>query len=186
MDAANSTVLEPPIRTATPTDHAAIRAVVAAAFGSEAEAELVDRIRASEQYEPTMDLVALAPGGAIAGHVMISRALLCGDDGTLSIAMLSPLSVAPDHQRRGLGRALVLAATRRADQHGEPLVVLEGNPAYYSRLGFIAASEFGIVMPLPDWAPVEAAQVMPLAAYDAADPRLRGRVVYPSAFDAVG
>jgi putative acetyltransferase len=37
----------------------------------------------------------------------------------------------------------------------------------------------GIAIPLPSWAPSEAAQVMRLRRYD---PGLKGQVVYPPAF----
>ena len=80
--------------------------------------------------------------------------------------MLSPLAVAPDRQRQGVGSALVRAVTQRADERGEPLVVLEGAPAYYGRLGFEPADPLGIHITLPDWAPPEAAQVMRLRAYE--------------------
>ena len=69
-----------------------------------------------------------------------------------------------------------------AEAAGEPLVVLEGNPAFYGPLGFEPAAGYGIELPLPSWAPPEAAQVMRLRAYDAG---VRGRVVYPAAFEEV-
>jgi putative acetyltransferase len=65
------------------------------------------------------------------------------------------------------------------------MVVLEGSPAYYGRLGFEHSMRYGIVIPLPEWAPPEAAQVMRLSAFDPADPSLRGTVVYPAAFDGL-
>lgn len=172
----------PHVRPATPADHDAIRQVVADAFGSDAETALVDRIRASAEYEPSMDLVAVDGNGRVVGHVMISRANLQSVSDR-SIAMLSPLAVVPAQHRRGIGGALVRTSTEIADRRGEPLVVLEGSPRYYSRFGFVAASNHGITMPLPDWAPPEAAQVMLLSAYDRGDATLRGTVEYPAAFD---
>jgi putative acetyltransferase len=170
------------IRPETAADTPAVRRVVARAFGSDVEVDLVDRIRASPVYVPEMALVA-AVGGAVVGHVMISGATLRHEAGDRPIVMLSPLAVDPDHQRRGVGSALVRAAVAVADRRGEPLVVLEGNPAWYSRLGFEPAARHGIVIRLPDWAPPEAAQVLRMAAYDPDDPTLRGTVVYPPAFD---
>jgi putative acetyltransferase len=90
--------------------------------------------------------------------------------------------VAPELQRGGIGSALVHEVTARADGRGEPLVVLEGNPAFYGRLGFEYAVLHGIHITLPSWAPPEAAQVMRLRNYD---PSIRGQVVYPPAFDDV-
>jgi putative acetyltransferase len=74
------------------------------------------------------------------------------------------------------------AVTARAAARGEPFVVLEGSPAFYGRLGFEPAAAYGLELPLPSWAPPEAAQVLRLRA-DAEIPR--GRVVYPPAFDLV-
>ena len=74
---------------------------------------------------------------------------------------------------------------RTVEVDGMDLVLLEGSPDYYGRLGFEPAARHGIEMPLPDWAPREAAQVRRLGAYDPADPTLRGSVVYPAAFDGV-
>ena len=165
-------------------DHDAIRRVVADAFGSDAEADLVDRIRASDEYEPSMDLVALVDGQGIVGHAMISRATLTSD-AERSIAMLSPLAVAPAMHGRGIGGALVRAVIAIADSREEPLVVLEGSPAYYPRFGFEPAARHGITLPLPDWAPPEAAHVMLLTAYDASEGDLRGTVRYPAAFDGL-
>ncbi len=133
-----------------------------------------------------MDLVAELDDLGVVGHVMISRAMLRSPSGgERSIVMLSPLAVSPAVQGRGVGGELVRAATSIADQQGEPLVVLEGSPVYYSRFGFVAAASHGLTLPLPDWAPPAAAQVMLLAAYDATDESLRGTVVYPPAFDGL-
>lgn len=172
------------IRTESPDDHEAIRRLVAAAFQSEAEAELVDRIRASAEYVPEMALVAVVDGEVV-GHVMISHAVIRNADAERRIAMLSPLAVRPDCQGRGIGSALVRAAVGVAEEHGEPLVVLEGSPAYYGRLGFEHSLLYGIEIRLPDWAPREAAQVVRLASFDPEDSTLRGTVVYPAAFDGL-
>lgn len=97
------------------------------------------------------------------------------------VLTLTPLAVAPEHQRRGIGSALVRAALDAAERMGEPLVVLEGSPRYYGRLGFRFAPDQGILIDLPEWAPREAAQVFLLSAHD---PAIRGRVEYPPAIAA--
>ena len=99
------------IRQSHASDHAAIRQIVADAFGSEAEADLVERIRASPEYESSMDLVAEVDDLGVVGHVMISRAMLQSpSDGERSIVMLSPLAVAPAVHGRGTGGDLVHSA----------------------------------------------------------------------------
>jgi putative acetyltransferase len=168
-----------PIRAERPGDVDDIAAVVEAAFNSSVEARLVAAIRASENFLPELSLVAEAEG-RIVGHVMVSVVHLHHGDRRHRIASLSPLAVAPEHQRRGIGSALVREVTARADSSAEPVVVLEGDPAFYGRLGFQPSEGYGIHIPLPSWAPPEAAQVLPLGNYDSS---IRGHLVYPPAFD---
>jgi putative acetyltransferase len=169
------------LRTEGTGDEQRIGEVVAAAFNSQEHADLVVALRDSPNFIPELSLVAEVDD-QIVGHVMISYVAL-DDDGTgRQIASLSPLAVAPEHQNNGIGSALVRDVTARADARGEPLVVLEGSPLYYSRFGFEPSAPLGIHITLPSWAPPEAAQVLRLTTYD---PAIRGRVVYPPAFDLV-
>jgi putative acetyltransferase len=163
-----------------PREVGAIGDVVAAAFGSPVEAELVAAIRASEHYIPQASLVA-TQAGRIAGHVMVSYVMLDDGRSRRRICSLSPLAVAPAYQGLGVGSALVRAVVDVVDRMGEPLIVLEGSPAYYGRLGFEHSVPHGIHIHLPDWAPAEAAQLSRLRNYD---PSIRGEVVYPPAFEA--
>ncbi len=169
------------IRAERPDDRETIADVVAAAFGSPAEARLVEALRASSSFVPEWSLVAEFHGRVV-GHVMVSYVALRDDATEHRIASLSPLAVAPDFQGRGIGSALVHAVTARVDEDGEPLVVLEGSPSYYGRFGFEYSVPRGIHINLPDWAPPEAAQILRLRTYDSS---LRGHLVYPPAFDAL-
>jgi putative acetyltransferase len=166
------------IRPEAPADHAAVAAVVTAAFGSPAEAVLVERIRASPNHRPEYSLVAELDGRVV-GHVMVSDVGLRDRGGDRTILSLSPLAVAPDVHGRGIGSALVRDVAARVDADGHPLIVLEGSPAYYGRFGFVDAREHGIHIHLPDWAPPDAGQVLALT-HD--DPTMCGEVVYPPAF----
>lgn len=170
------------IRPERPEDADSIHAVVASAFGKPDEAVLVRRIRASDRYVPGFALVA-EDGRGIAGHVMLSYVDLVDETTTHRILSLAPLAVRPDAQRGGIGGALVRAAVDSADAAREPLVVLEGSPAYYPRFGFRYCEPLGIHIELPEWAPREAAMVRPLTAYR---PEIRGTVVYPPAFESLG
>ena len=167
------------IRPEVPADHAAIAAVLAAAFGSTAEAELVERIRASPNHHPEYALVAELDG-RVAGHVMVSDVTLRDGDAERTILSLAPLAVAPEVHGQGIGSALVRDVAGRVDADGHPLIVLEGSPVYYARFGFTDARGHDIRIHLPDWAPPEAGQVLRLTNDDAA---IRGEVVYPPAFD---
>ncbi len=172
------------IRPETEADHEAIADVVTRAFDSPAEARLVEAIRSSQEYLPDLALVAVV-GETVVGHVMISRCAVVPDGGdgpTTPAIMLSPLTVDPDRHRQGIGGALVRTVTDRAAAAGHRFVGLEGDPRYYGRFGFEPAGEHGLRLPLPDWAPAEAAQVLRLRA-DVVVPS--GRVVYPASFDVL-
>jgi putative acetyltransferase len=166
------------VRPERPEDFAAIAAVVEAAFGSPVEARPVDAIRADACYRPAMALVA-EEGGDIVGHVMINDCELHDGTDVHAVGMLSPLAVAPARQKDGIGSALVRAVTALADAAGDPVVILEGSPAYYPRFGFVDARTLGITMDLPDWAPADAGQALPLSSYA---PSVRGHAAYPPPF----
>lgn len=98
-----------------------------------------------------------------------------------AVLILSPLAVQPERQRSGVGRLLVEAGISGAETRHEPLVIVEGIPAYYPRFGFERARLHGIEPPhthIPD----AAWMVRRLSRYD---PSLRGKVIYSSAFDVV-
>jgi putative acetyltransferase len=159
-------------------DHSQIAELVLAAFGSPVEPRLVEDLRVSAGYLPELALVADDGDGVLVGHVMFTVTEL--DDGT-AILMLSPLAVRPARQRQGVGSALVHEGLRRAAARDEPLVIVEGDPRYYSRFGFVRASELGLERP-HERIPEHAFQALRLPAYDE---RARGLVHYPPPFDGL-
>jgi putative acetyltransferase len=159
-------------------DAGVIRSVTAAAFARPGEdvpveAPLVDWLRAGPAWIPGLSLVAVDPAGGVIGHVVCSR----GTAGSAPVLALGPLSVRPDWQRRGVGKALMHAVLGAGDALGEPLVALLGSTSYYPRFGFRLASEYGITPGHPEWA--EDFQVRTLTAYD---PAVRGEFAYPEPF----
>jgi putative acetyltransferase len=167
------------IRPERADDAPEIAALVEAAFGQPSEARLVELLRASPCFIPELSLVAEVDGRVV-GHVMITTAWLDDDGQQRPVANLAPLAVEPTHQRAGVGSALMRAVIAEAEARGEPLIVLQGHPDYYPRFEFEWSVPLGIHFDLPDWAPSEAGQVLRLGSYDAS---IRGKVVYPSAFD---
>jgi predicted N-acetyltransferase YhbS len=63
--------------------------------------------------------------------------------------LLGPLTVEPPFRSRGIGRALLDRALKDAKARGHRLVVLVGDEAYYSRVGFKAIPEGRASMPGP-------------------------------------
>ncbi len=133
------------IRAYRPEDEEAVRTVVTAAFADEGEtvAALVDDLRVCHARA---ELVAELDG-AVVGHVLLSRSWVDARQALVEVLVLSPLSVAPSHQRRGVGTALLDAVVARARELGVPAVFLEGDPAYYSSRGFEPATPRGFTRP---------------------------------------
>ena len=105
-----------------------IHEVVARAFGREAEAELVDQLRANGGS--VVSLVAI-DHSSIIGHVMLS--IMKAPFQALGLA---PVSVRPDRQVSGIGSSLVREALARAKLRGWDAVFVLGDPRFYRRFGF--------------------------------------------------
>ena len=171
------------IRPERPDDHDAVRRVVAAAFVDEPFVpDLVDLLRSSGAARA--GLVAEVDG-AVAGPVLLSRSWVDAEPSLVEVLVLSPLSVAPEHQGRGIGGELVRAAIAAAREADAPALFLEGDPGYYARFGFRPGADRGFLAPSAR-VPGPAFQVVVLAAHEE---WMTGRLVYADAFwqlDCVG
>ncbi len=119
------------IREETEEDIPTIRQVVRAAFSSDVEPDLADRLRADGDM--VYSIVA-EDAGEIIGHVMMSRVL--APDGCLCV---SPVSVTPARQGQEVGSRLMRECIEIARRGGFKALFLLGNPAYYGRFGFSVA-----------------------------------------------
>lgn len=127
-----------------PLLHAFIQEAFATAKVSNGdEQHFVERLRAGSNYLPELALVA-EEEGTIIGHGMLSRAFVIDGTRPYETLLLAPLAVALDNRNQGVGSALVREGFRLAGEMGYTSVFLVGNPAYYGRFGFRAASSFGI------------------------------------------
>jgi predicted N-acetyltransferase YhbS len=145
-------------------------------------ADLVDRIRGSDRYVPELSLVAVGDDNEIVGFVMLSRLEVRGDRRWNALA-LAPLTVLESHQGTGVGSSLTQDALRHADDLGERVVIVLGDPGYYPRLGFVPASGIGICPPQNADIPSDAWMARPLTRYTA---DLRGTVWYSPDFIETG
>jgi len=174
------------LREEHPDDREVVRDVHLRAFGAHGHrnAALVDTLRDLVAAGDGLSLVAVCDGQVV-GHVMFTRSLLDAPRRLVEVQVLSPLAVAPEHQRRGAGAALVRRGLEVIAERAVPLVFLEGAPSYYGRFGFVAGGELGFRKPslrIPD----AGFQVLRLPAYE---PWMTGTLVYAEAFwryDAVG
>jgi putative acetyltransferase len=118
------------IRHAKPADYPTIREINAAAFGKPDEADLIERLRQTD--DKLFELVA-DEGGELVGHIMFSK--LWADSIQL-YAALAPLAVRPDRQRTGVGGRLTQFGLESAKDFGAHGVLVLGHVAYYPRFGF--------------------------------------------------
>jgi putative acetyltransferase len=158
------------VREETPADVSAIQRVVSEAFGRPDEADLVDRLRIAG--DAVVSLVAEEDG--IVGHVLLSRM-----SAPFPALGLAPLSVAPSHQRRGVGSRLVRDALDRARRGGWRGVFVLGEPEYYRRFGFDPSLASGFAC---DYA----GPFLMALALEGGLPVGEGRIAYAPAFAALG
>ena len=137
------------IRPETPADYRAVEALTREAFWNVyrpgcLEHYLVHRYRGREGFVPELDLV-LEMNGRLVGHIMYVHAAIHADDGKdLPVMTFGPISILPEYQRRGLGKALLEDSLARAAALGAKAVCIEGNPAFYGKSGFVPAAGTGI------------------------------------------
>lgn len=125
-------------------DHGSTRKVVDDAFGSTGSevATFLDQLRSGGCI--LEEWLAEDVSGPV-GHIVFSRVWLeQGDGNRLDAAMLTPLAVRPDRQRRGIGTQLMEYALRELELRGETLFFVLGHPNYYPRAGFRRADIAGI------------------------------------------
>jgi putative acetyltransferase len=124
------------VRDERATDFSAISAVTVAAFttlqiSSHTEQFVIDALRTAGAL--TVSLVAELDGRLV-GHIALSPVTM--SDGTKDWYGLGPVSVHPDFQGRGIGKALVQEGLTRLRCLQASGCCLVGHPQYYRQFGF--------------------------------------------------
>jgi putative acetyltransferase len=124
------------IRDEMTSDHTGISEVTAAAFekmeiSNHTEQFVIQALRADSAL--TLSLVAEVDGSLV-GHIAFSPVTM--SDGTKDWYGLGPVSVHPDFQRKGIGKALILEGLKRLRMLGAKGCCLIGHPQYYRQFGF--------------------------------------------------
>jgi putative acetyltransferase len=166
------------IRPEQPEDIQAISVINCEAFGGPSEAHLVDELRADGAL--TVSLVALE-NNEIVGHISFSPMTIKSNSSTIQAIGLAPLAVKPSHQKHGIGSALIKEGIEAVRRAGESILIVLGNPDYYGRFGFKAASTHGVSWEREDCGP--AFQIMELKP-GALKP-VKGIATYHPAFDKI-
>jgi putative acetyltransferase len=131
------------IRNETHEDVCAISEVTIAAFktleiSNHTEQIIIEALRATKALR--LSLVAEADGRVI-GHIAFSPVTI--SDGTRNWYGLGPVSVSPEYQRQGIGKALIQEGLSRLKDMDAQGCCLVGHPDYYRKFGFSNMSGLG-------------------------------------------
>ncbi|MFE8117070.1 GNAT family N-acetyltransferase [Brenneria goodwinii] len=145
------------VRVEIPVDAAGIDSLLRRVFPTDAEADLVHQLR--EDGQLTLGIVATDDEGGVVGYAAFSPVLIEGED--RQWVGLAPIAVEESLRRQGIGQQLVYEGLDALNEFGYTAVVVLGEPAYYSRFGFVPASEYQLYCRWPQSATTF--QVYPLA-----------------------
>jgi len=132
------------IRDETKDDAAVITVVTAAAFecmevSDHTEQFIVEALRSAGAL--TLSLVAEVDGRVV-GHIAFSPIAI--SDGAQNWYGLGPVSVLPEYQRMGIGKALIREGLSRLEDLGARGCCLVGHPEYYPKFGFVNPAGLGL------------------------------------------
>ncbi|EAQ99131.2 putative acetyltransferase [Congregibacter litoralis KT71] len=113
-------------------------------------AKLVRSLLAEEELESIIGFVAADQQGLEAAIIFSPLSFAKGDAGFL----LSPVAVRSKTQGQGIGSRLIRHGLEALKAQGHDIVFTYGDPAYYSRFGFVAVSHEKVVAPYPLSMPV--------------------------------
>jgi len=165
------------IRSVSPDDLGAIRCVHMAAFPTGIEADLVDKLTGSG--DALISLVA-EDAGRIVGHVLFSRMDVEADERVVAGMGLGPVAVLPPRQSQGIGASLIHSGLRIAESRRTDIVFVVGDPEFYQRFGFDAATA------APFQSPYAGPHFQALVLRPGFKLPRWGRADYPAAFTELG
>ena len=170
--------MKPYVREEKDSDVPRIRKLVSAAFGSDTEAVLVERLRDADALKVSMVLIS---GLRVIAHASVSpMSWMSGTDQVIAWA-LAPVSVQPELQLRGFGTQIVQATIDRCRKTDAEILTVLGSPKYYARFGFNPAAQYSLAIDGADFG--DAFMVLELT--DGALSVASGQLKWHSAFDAL-
>ena len=162
------------IHNETPADIDAITQITIAAFKTcpysrQTEQFIITALRKAGAL--TVSLVAEVEGKVV-GHIAFSPATI--SDGSAGWYGLGPVSVVPELQRRGIGKALMREGLSRLKALGAAGCVLVGDPGYYEQFGFRSFEDLGVAGVPPQY----------VLALSFGESHPRGTAIFHEAFTA--
>jgi putative acetyltransferase len=129
------------IRPEQKEDFSAIGQVNRLAFGTDAEANLVNALRKSNT-----DIISLVAecDDKIVGHILFSEVHIDGHCPDIRLLGLAPVGVLPEYQGHGIGSRLVKEGIKVCRHAGYAAMVVLGHAQFYPRFGFKPSVNFNI------------------------------------------
>ena len=124
-------------------DAEAIEGLETRAFGPGRFARTAYRLREENPHDRSLSFVARV-STLVVGSVRLTRIRV----GEVPALLLGPLTVDPAFRSKGIAQMLIEASLKVAGEQGHRAVLLVGDEAYYSRVGFKPAPN-GVSMPGP-------------------------------------
>jgi predicted N-acetyltransferase YhbS len=153
-------------------DASRIERVLDRAFGPGRFAKPSERVRESASHNLALSRVARLDGALIACCRIYDVSI-----GARPALFLGPLAVDPDAQHHGLGHRLVRETIEACRAGGGRVIILMGEPSFFSVLGFVRAPAARVRMPVP----AEARRLQWLALVDGGLDDLEGPISPPRA-----
>lgn len=139
------------IRRETEADYCAVEELHRNAFWNVqvpgcSEHYLAHILRKHPDFIPELDLV-YELDGEIVGNVMYTKSELLEESGnSTGILTFGPIGVAPEYQRRGIGKALLEASFDIAAGLGYPAIAIFGDPDNYVARGFRSCKRYNVCL----------------------------------------
>ena len=139
------------IRRETEADYRAVEELHRNAFWNVqvpgcSEHYLAHVLRKHPDFIPELDLV-YELDGKIAGNVMYTKSELLEESGnSTGILTFGPIGVAPEYQRRDIGKALLEASFDIAAGLGYPAIAIFGDPDNYVARGFRSCKRYNVCL----------------------------------------
>lgn len=169
------------IRPETEADFSDVYELNNAAFGQDAEAKLVEQLRNSEAFIPSLSLVATVDNKVV-GHILFTKIKIVDEKGTEHDSLaLAPMAVIPELQKMGIGGQLIRYGLDQARDLGHRSVIVLGHEHYYPRFGFVPADKWNIKAPFD----VPSNVFMAIELVEDGLENISGTVKYSKEFDAV-
>lgn len=175
--------MEIELRRERPSDYRQSETVTREAFWNRfvpgcTEHYLLHILRECPAFVPELDVVAILDGRVV-GNAVCLRAVIRTDDGReAEVLTLGPISVLPQHQRKGIGRRMIEYLKTQARDMGFRAMLLCGDPDYYRRQGFAPAEKWRI-RTADD---MYAAALQACELYEGALPGIEGRYFEDAAY----